>query len=238
MQPGTPERPLVVIPARGGSKRIPSKNIRLLNDKPLLAWTIEFALAVDMFSNVIVSTDSSEIEKIATSAGAEVPALRPAEISTDFASTVQVLQHVLHTQLKEVEGERPVCCLYPAAVCLEKVDLEKSLSLLHDSGANFIASVTRYAHPIQRAFRQSKRGIVMMDPATAAIRTQDLEPAWHDAGQFYWAYARSWRRGSAILPNSLGYEVPTSRAIDVDEEDDWLRLETAHRQLLNRQQHK
>lgn len=236
MQSGAPERPLVVIPARGGSKRIPNKNIRMLHDKPLLTWTIEFALSVDMFSEVIVSTDSSETETIATHAGAVVPALRPPEIATDSASTVQVLQHELRTQLQHVEDERPICCLYPAAVCLEKVDLEKSLSVLLDSGANFIASVTRYAHPIQRAFRQSERGIVMVDPTSSATRTQDLDPAWHDAGQFYWGYARVWRQGSAILPNSVGYEVPSSRAIDLDEEDDWLRLEIAHRHLLNKRQ--
>lgn len=227
-------RPLALIPARGGSKRIRNKNIRILNGRPLLTWTIEFALSVDMFSDVIVSTDSPVIQGIARDAGASVPDLRPEKISTDSASTVQVLQHVLGEKLWAVEGEKPVCCLYPAAVCLEKTDLSESLELLDNSTTQFIASVTRYLHPPERAFRRSQRGIVMADSATSAIRTQDFEPAWHDAGQFYWAYASTWRQGSAVLPNSLGYELPTSRAIDLDREDDWRRLEIAHRLYLDR----
>lgn len=230
-----PEASLAVIPARGGSKRIPRKNIRPMNGRPLIAWAIETALASGEFSDVVVSTDDDEIAEIARALGASVPFMRPADLSDDNASTVSVVAHaVVHLHgLGHEFGH--VCCIYPAAILVTADDLRGAREVLLASSQDYASTVVRFGHPIQRALALGADGALQfVDPEAAAQRTQDLPPRWHDAGQFYWGRADAWLNTTPILPNAVGYELPSHRAVDIDTEDDWLRAERLHAVALGR----
>jgi len=220
---------IAIIPARGGSKRIPRKNIRLMNGRPLIAWAIEIALASDEFSDVVVSTDDEEIAEIAKAFGASVPFIRPAHLADDFASTVSVVAHALeYSQARGIDGGL-ACCIYPASILITADDIRGTRAALLASQREYASTIVRYGHPIQRALDIDPDGALSFVDATAASRrTQDLPPRWHDAGQFYWGRVGAWRDATAILPNSVGYELPAHRAIDIDTEDDWLRAERLH----------
>ena len=217
---------VAVIPARGGSKRIPRKNIRPMNGRPLIAWAIDTVLTSAEFSDVVVSTDDDEIAEIARTLGASVPFARPAELSDDSASTVSVVAHAVgHLQGQGHEFDL-VCCIYPAAILVTADDLRGARAALLASSHDYASTVVRFGHPIQRALDLGADGALrFVDPEAAAQRTQDLPPRWHDAGQFYWGRAGAWRQATPILPNAVGYELPSHRAVDIDTEDDWQRAE-------------
>ena len=224
---------LCVIPARGGSKRIPNKNARPFHGKPMICWSIEAALKSECFEQVIVSTDSDEIASIASSAGASVPFRRPAELSDDYAPTIAVVNHAVEmVKGREVlQSELPVCCLYATAPFVVSDDLKAGLEKL--SGNDFVIPVTTYAHPIQRAVKVNESGFLeMFDSEAYAVRSQDLEEAWHDCGQFYWGSAEAWARGvSPYTARSAALPIPRWRVQDIDTEEDWERAERLFKAL-------
>lgn len=204
-----------------------------MNGRPLIAWAIEAAIGSEEFGEVVVSTDDEEIARIARECGAAVPFTRPAELADDYASTVSVVGHAItHMQQHGFAGDL-VCCVYPASILVTKDDFAGARELLTASDRGYSSTVVRYAHPIQRALELGRDGAVsFVDPAGAAQRTQDLPTRWHDAGQFYWGRVAAWRAAAAILPNSVGYELPADRAVDIDTEEDWQRAERLHARAL------
>ncbi|WP_299364897.1 pseudaminic acid cytidylyltransferase [uncultured Paracoccus sp.] len=218
---------LVVIPARGGSKRIPRKNVKLFCGQPMIGWSIHAALESGCFDRVIVSTDDEEISAVAREAGADVPFRRPAELSDDHTGTNPVIAHAVAWQTANGAAPSEVCCLYATAPFIRPEDLARGLSILRDSGTDYAFSVTSYAYPIQRALRISPAGRVeMFQPEHFATRSQDLEEAWHDAGQFYWGKAAAWLSQKSLFgPDSAAVILPQHRVQDIDTPDDWLRAE-------------
>ncbi|MEO9649032.1 MAG: pseudaminic acid cytidylyltransferase [Sulfitobacter pontiacus] len=222
---------ICIIPARGGSKRIPRKNIRAFCGKPMIAWPIQAAIDSGCFDRVVVSTDDDEIAEVAKKAGAEVPFRRTAVLADDHTPTVPVISDAI-TRLG-VKERTSICCLYATAPFVSPADLSAGLSWLEETGAPFVLSVTTYAFPIQRALRRDMSGRVeMFDPSLMETRSQDLEESWHDAGQFYWGRAESWNNNMGIFEGGAqGLVIPRHRVQDIDTEEDWLRAEQMMRVL-------
>lgn len=218
---------LAVIPSRGGSKRIPRKNIRPFGGRPIIAWSIAAALESGLFDRVIVSTDDDGIAEVARGTGAEVPFLRPAELSDDHTGTGPVVAHAVAWQSAHGAPAEEVCCIYATAPFIEVDDLRRGLDILRESGADFAFSVTRYAAPIQRALRiRADHRVEMFDPGQFLTRSQDMEEAWHDAAQFYWGRAEAWLAGKPLFgPHAAPVELPRHRVQDIDTPEDWERAE-------------
>lgn len=229
-------RAVAIIPARGGSKRVPRKNMKAMGGRPLISWTIELCTSLSEFSEVIVSTDDDEIAAISIQFGATVRGLREPGLSDDFTPTVPVIADAI---LKMTDAESPpdfVCCLYPAALFCTEEDLRGSLKLLKaNRNVDFVASVVEYPHPIERAFKLGEAGeIAVRSAESMKTRTQDLTPHYHDAGQFYWGRAEAWLRQAAIFDNALGYKLKSSRVVDIDTEEDWEKAEHIFQSLKTR----
>lgn len=221
---------LAVIPARGGSKRIPGKNVRPFCGRPIIAYSILTALESGAFERVVVSTDDEEIARVAREHGAEVPFVRPAELSDDHTGTGPVVAHA--AEALGVSDEGLVCCIYATAPFVTATDLLRGREVLEREGADFAFSVTSYAFPIQRALRVVGGRVEMFDPGAFAKRSQDLEEAWHDAGQFYWGTAAAWRSGKPLFtPDAAAVPLPRHRVQDIDTEEDWARAELMFRAL-------
>lgn len=225
---------IAVIPARGGSKRIPRKNIRSFCGKPMIAWSIEAALQSGCFDIVVVSTDDEEIAQIARVYGASVPFIRPAELSDDHTSTIPVIQHAIEWYRANGIEAQQVCCLYATAPFVSPDDLKRGLSVLEQSGSQYAFSVTSYAFPIQRAIRLTGNGRVeMFNAEHFNTRSQDLEESYHDAGQFYWGLASAWLSAQVIFsPDSSAVLLPRHRVQDIDTPEDWIRAEWMFRALV------
>ncbi|MDI1291029.1 MAG: pseudaminic acid cytidylyltransferase [bacterium] len=222
---------VAIIPARGGSKRIPRKNIRPISGKPLLWWSVQTCLASGAFDDVVVSTDDEEIAGIARDSGASVPFIRPADLAGDMTATVDVISHAVSWLVENDRAVQAACCVYPASVFLRGEDYSRSRALL--DRAEYVATVTRYPYPVQRALTMGLGGtLAFAHPEYAGSRTQDLDERWHDAGQFYWGTARAWLDRLSILDNAVGYAVDGSLVCDIDTEEDWRRAEQLHRILL------
>ncbi len=218
---------LAVIPARGGSKRIPRKNIRDFCGKPIIAWSIETALESKCFDAVIVSTDDPEIALIANEYGALTPFLRPESLADDHTATVLVIAHAIDWYLENRQQVEDVCCIYPTAPLLRPCDLAEGYELLKKTACDFVLSVGEFPVPMERALRiDSRARIEMIDPSCAGTRTQDLEKVFFDAGQFYWGKARAWLSGSSIMcADTVSYLLPSRRVQDIDSNDDWTKAE-------------
>jgi N-acylneuraminate cytidylyltransferase len=218
---------LAVIPARGGSKRIPRKNIKEFCGKPMIAWSIEAAIRSGCFDQVVVSTDDAEIADVARQYGASVPFMRPAELSDDYTGTLPVIRHAIEWFNGQGQTVEQVCCLYATAPFVRVEDIQRGLQILEETGSDYAFSVTSYAFPIQRAIRLTEQGRVeMFSPEHFNTRSQDLEEAYHDAGQFYWGRASAWLQGKMIFsPDSAPVLLPRHRVQDIDTPDDWLRAE-------------
>ena len=219
---------LCVIPARGGSKRIPRKNIREFCGKPMIAWSIEEARESGCFDQIIVSTDDEEIANLARQWGADVPFMRPAALADDFAGTTPVVAHAVRWYQDHGQELTAVCCLYATAPFVEPDDIKQGLMLLAQAGPDhFVFTATAYASPIQRALRiDAKSGESRMwQPEQFSKRSQDLEPAYHDAGQFYWGRAQAWLLAGNLFESSRPLILPRWRVQDIDTEDDWIRAE-------------
>lgn len=213
---------VAIIPARGGSKRIPRKNIRTFCGRPALYWPVQAALSAGIFDRVVVSTDDLEIANVARATGAEVPFRRVHELADDVTGTTEVIRDAIN-QL-DLTPETPVCCIYATAFFIRVEDLCEGLSRLEDS--SWVLSLGAYATPIDRAYRQDGNRFVPRAPDMMPKRSQDLEPAYFDAGQFYWARAATWRDGAArVYDGAAGVLLPQERTVDVDTEEDWNRAE-------------
>jgi pseudaminic acid cytidylyltransferase len=226
-------RALCIIPARGGSKRIPRKNIRPFLGEPIIAHPIRAALASGCFSEVMVSTDDAEIAAVARVAGAAVPFMRSVENASDQAGTIPVLLEVLERYASAGQEFDLGCCLYPTAVFATSALLQRGRDLLlADAATDSVIPVVRYGYPIQRSLRMDDGRLAMRWPEHLQARSQDLEPAYHDAGQFYWFRISSLRRDGRLLTGATrGLELPDSEVQDVDNEVDWQLAEIKRQRL-------
>jgi N-acylneuraminate cytidylyltransferase len=224
---------LAVIPARGGSKRIPRKNIREFCGKPIIAWSIEAALEAGCFDRVLVSTDDAEIAAVARDHGAETPFTRPAELSDDHTPTIPVIAHAIRWQEAQGDAVEAACCIYATAPFCRAEDLRQGWRLLAADELDYVFPVVGYGFPIQRALRVTSDGRAeMFQPEHFAARSQDLEPAYHDAGQWYWGTREAWLGGRAIFsPASRVVLLPPGRVQDIDTLDDWHEAELKFRAL-------
>lgn len=218
---------LAVIPARGGSKRIPRKNIKMFCGKPMIAWSIEAALQSGCFDKVIVSTDDEEIAEVARQYGASVPFMRPAQLSDDYTGTIPVIRQAIEWCNANGFDAQHVCCLYATAPFISPEDLRCGLGILEQTGCQYAFSATSYAFPIQRAIRLTGTGHVeMFNAEHFNTRSQDLEESYHDAGQFYWGLASAWLQERMIFsPDSSVVLLPRHRVQDIDTPEDWIRAE-------------
>lgn len=218
---------VAIIPARGGSKRIPRKNVKEFRGKPMIAWSIEAAKASGCFDRIIVSTDDEEIAETARMWGASVPFVRPSELSGDYTGTLPVIRHAVEWLDENDTSVDYACCLYATAPFTSVDDLQKGLALIRHGQCSYAFSVTSYAFPIQRAVRITEHGrVTMFNPKHFNTRSQDLEEAWHDAGQFYWGTSEAWREEQPLFgEGSIPVKVPRHRVQDIDTPDDWARAE-------------
>lgn len=217
---------IAIIPARGGSKRIPKKNIKIFDGRPMIEWAIEKAKASNMFDYIIVSSDDAEIIKISNQCGAITPFMRPAELADDLTPTVPVIAHAVEQCDLRGWSADYYCCIYPGVPFLEADDLAKAFDLLVETDTDFVYPVTEYPHPTQRAMRQLDNGkMVFLDSRSEMRRTQDLEATYHDAGQFYWGKSSAWREHKKMHSDGIGMVIPNWRVVDIDNYDDWKRAE-------------
>jgi len=227
---------IAVIPARGGSKRIPQKNIRDFLGKPAITRTLEKLVESEIFDEVFVSTDSNEIADVATTTKGVKVIFRPANLADDITPTVPVIAHAVTEYKKTMDdlsqqSELDVCCVYPVNPFLDITDMKTGLSTLQTTnGISYVNAIVTYPYPIQRALTMDTVGrIEMINPSLALTRSQDLEETFHDAGQWYWGRAETWLTGQRLLFNSIGVRVPRWRAQDVDTNEDWLIAEKLFR---------
>lgn len=221
-------RTIAIIPARGGSKRIPRKNLKLFNGAPMIVGSIRAALASGLFERVVVSTDDEEIAAVAQAHGAEVPFLRPAALADDFTGTTAVIQHALKTLQDSGHRFDAACCIYATAPLLQARYLCQGLAVLKQHPAHsYVFSVCDFAFPVQRALLINEHGsLAPMFPEYSQTRSQDLPAAYQDAGQFYWGRSDAWLRGDTVhSQQSLPLILPRHLVQDIDTEADWLRAE-------------
>jgi len=213
---------IAIIPARGGSKRIPKKNIKPFAGKPIICYSIAAAQASGLIDSVLVSTDNSEIANVAREAGAEIPFLRPIELSDDLAGTDDVLLHTLNWL--ESHGRLPeyICCIYATAPFLRADDIRGGWASLSVNDCSCAFSVTTFPYCIFRALNTDLYGrIKMIWPDNLHKRSQDLPEAFHDAGMFYWANVCKYRQAKTLYYDALPIMIPRWRAQDIDTQEDW-----------------
>ncbi|MGF7141295.1 pseudaminic acid cytidylyltransferase [Roseimarinus sediminis] len=216
---------IAIIPARGGSKRIPRKNIKEFLGKPIIAYSIEAALKSMLFDEVIVSTDDEEIAQVAEKYGAKVPFFRSSENANDFATLADVIDEVKNKYLSLNKNFDYICCILPTAPLLTVDNLIKAFEMLKKENADSVRPVARFSYPIQRAIKMNNGKIYMFYPEHQNTRSQDLEPAYHDAGQFYWMTYDAGLRGT----NKYGFEISESLVQDIDTKEDWEIAEMKHK---------
>ena len=226
---------LAIITARGGSKRIPRKNVRAFMGRPMIAYAIAAAKGAGLFDEVMVSTDDAEIAEIAKANGAAVPFLRSAETANDFATTNDVLKEVLDEYARRGHTFETFCCIYPCVPFLTGDLLKEAGETFLSSGADSLIPVVRYSYPIQRALVRDAAGFISFrEPANATKRSQDLEPTYHDAGQFYFCRTAAFLSGGSLLTARTGmFELPEERVQDIDTEVDWAMAEMKWRMMEN-----
>lgn len=222
---------LCIIPARGGSKRIPRKNIKLFNDFPLIAYSIKNAQNSGIFDKIIVSTDDEEIAKIAAKFGADVPFVRPKSLSDDFVGTSEVVVHAIEQMQEKCDT---VCCLYATAPLINEENLKKAYEEFRKSKKEFLFSISEFSYPVQRALKNPDE-ISMLYPEFGSFRSQDLEKAYHDAGAFYFGSKNSWQERKAIFkPHSKGFILPRFQVCDIDTPQDWEMAELMYEILVKK----
>ena len=214
---------IAVIPARGGSKRIPRKNIKLFHGLPVIAYAIKAATLSGVFEEVIVSTDDEEIAEVAASFGATIPWMRPRDLSDDYTTTVSVMQDAVNKLKSSSNDLEYVCCIYPATPLLQPSFISQGLQILKDGDWEYVLSASRAETPPERFFSlDSSNGVEMHFPMHKATRTQDFLPSYHDAGQFYFGRSSSWESGLQIFSSrSTIIEIPRGLSVDLDTLDDW-----------------
>lgn len=225
---------LAVIPARGGSKRIPRKNVRPFAGKPMIAHSIAAAQASGVCDRIIVSTDDDEIAAIAREAGAEVPFRRPADLSDDHTATTPVVAHAVRWALDAGLEVDACCCIYATAPFLRPDDLRAGWERLAAGDWKYVFAATTFAFPVFRAIREEGGHVSMLFPEHFNTRSQDLAEALHDAGQFYWGRPSAWLNGDRIFEtHSSIVRLPRWRVQDIDTLEDWTRAEMLWRVIAD-----
>jgi pseudaminic acid cytidylyltransferase len=214
---------IAVIPARGGSKRIPRKNIKLFHGLPIIAYAIKTALKSEIFDEVFVSTDDEEIAEVASSFGATVPWIRQKKLSGDFTTTVDVMQNAVKNLEKSLTGLENICCIYPATPLLMPKYLTQGLEILKNSEWDYVVSIAIANTPPERSMSIGKGNeLLMRFPEYEVTRTQDFPATYHDAGQFYWGKKTAWESALPIFTSKSTFiELPKEYAVDIDTLDDW-----------------
>jgi pseudaminic acid cytidylyltransferase len=225
---------VAVIPARGGSKRIPGKNIKLFAGKPIIAYSIQAANESGLFERIIVSTDDQGIARVARDWGAEVPFIRPPELAHDHVGTNPVIKHAIQWLGSQGQAVDFACCIYATAPFIQPRYLREGFEKLAASTKSFAFSVTRFSFPVQRAIRVTASGEVeAMYPEHVRSRSQDLEEAYHDAGQFYWGRAEAFLDDTVMFsPASLAVRLPIHEVHDIDTLEDWRQAELMYQARL------
>lgn len=224
---------IAVIPARGGSKRIPRKNIKSFLGKPIISYSINTALQSGLFDEIIVSTDDAEIAEIAIKYGASVPFIRPQKLSDDYTGTNEVVAHAIKETVNEGIKDCKICCIYATAPFLQPSFLKQGLQTLIKKECHFSFSATSFSFPIQRAIKLSEGGGVSpFCPESIAKRSQDLAEAFHDAGQYYWGTASAFEKGELFSRKSVANVIPRYYVQDIDTEEDWKMAEYMYKVLL------
>ena len=226
---------IAVIPARGGSKRIPRKNIRPFAGKPMIAHAITAARASGLFASVIVTTDDDEIAALAEEWGAEVPFRRPAALADDHTPTVPVIAHAIQECEALGRSVDAACCIYPGVPFIQVEDLQGAWALLESAGCDYAFPVTSFPSAIQRALKRSASGVMSpFFPEYELTRSQDLEPGFHDAGQFYWGRHDAWLTNPRVHSGGAGFLIPNWRVVDIDTPEDWERAERLYAALAQK----
>jgi len=226
---------ICVIPARGGSKRIPMKNIQDFCGKPIIAWSIDTALKSNLFDKVVVTTDNAEIASVAKKYGAEVPFVRPADLSDDFSGTNAVVKHAIQWFISNGMNIDYACCLYATAPFVCSKYLEEGYRKLIRTQKSFAFSVTTFPFPIKRALRIKGDCVEPIWPENTMARSQDFEEAYHDAGQFYWGKANAFLDNKVLFSNkSIPVIIPRYLVQDIDSVEDWKRAELMFSALIAR----
>lgn len=216
---------LAIIPARGGSKRIPKKNIKLFHNKPIIEYTITTLKNSNLFDEVMVSTDDLEIKNIAETLGAKVPFLRNEESANDFATLSQVILEVLNMYKQQGKQFEHVCCMLPTAALILPSKIKEGFDLLKNKNLNTVVPVIAFSYPIQRAFKAEKGILKLREPKHINTRSQDLETHYHDSGQFYWLNVEAFLNEKTIFSKKTGFiELREHEAQDVDTLEDWQML--------------
>ena len=225
---------LCIIPARGGSKRIPRKNIKDFLGKPIIAYSIEAALESKLFDEVMVSTDDEEIAQVAKKYGAKVPFMRSKKSADDYATTVDVLMEVIECYNETGEGFDTICCIYPTAPFTTKDKLKEALKKLKQENLDVVFPIVPFSYPIQRALKVGNKKVSFLDPDFENSRTQDLEKAYHDSGQFYFIKTATFLKNKSIfLANTGGIVISDLEAQDIDNESDWKIAEIKYALIQN-----
>ncbi len=225
---------IAIIPARGGSKRIPRKNIKLFHNQEMIAYSIKTAIESGVFDKIIVSTDDEEIADVARKYGAEVPFIRPAELSDDHTATIPVIAHGIENCGIDIQDIDAVCCIYATAPFVKAYYIKEALEKLTEQKRDYVFSATSFPFPIQRAIKIDKEeNISMFQPEHFNTRSQDLQEAYHDAGQFYWGTPQAWLGDVPIFSqNSAIIELPRYLVQDIDTLEDFKRAELMYEVLM------
>lgn len=225
---------VAIIPARGGSKRIPRKNIKDFCGRPIIAYSIQAAQKSGLFDRIIVSTDDEEIADVSRQYGAEIPFMRPKKLADDYTGTNAVMKHALEWFRDQGESVQYACCIYATAPFVQAEYLKQGYDKLVSSNKDFVFSVTTFEFPIQRAIKINCNGeIEPFYPERINKRSQDLEEAYHDAGQFYWGKAESYVNGLNVhTAASLSVVMPRYQVQDIDSLEDWRQAELLYKSFL------
>jgi len=218
---------IAILPARGGSKRVPRKNIKPFCGRPMIEWPLTVLRNSGIFDKILVSTDDDEVKSVALRAGADVPFRRPEYLSDDYTGTREVIEHAIGPDGVDADASDLIMCVYPTAPFVVEEDIRTAVRLFMDKGGSgYVFAATEYRFPVQRALRIDEMGRSrLIDSEMFAVRSQDLEKRFHDAGQFYLATASTWRSERNFFDNSLPIVLPSWRVQDIDTLDDWERAE-------------
>jgi pseudaminic acid cytidylyltransferase len=226
---------IAIIPARGGSKRIPHKNIKSFCGKPIIAYSIQAAKASGLFDRIIVTTDDEEIANVARSYGAEIPFMRPKELSDDHTATIPVIAHAIQTLQDQGTIIDAACCIYATAPFVRAEDINSAYAMMISHNKSYAFPITTFPFPIFRAIKRDETGnIEMFWPEHFATRSQDLSEAYHDAGQFYWGKVDAWLSGTPIFSKAATTVVlPRHQVQDIDTPEDWLQAELMFKAIFH-----
>lgn len=226
---------IAIIPARAGSKRIKHKNTKSFSGKPLIAYSIQAAKQSGLFDQIVVSTDCPDIAKLSIDLGASVPFMRPEELSDDFTGTREVINHAIKAMQEQGYELDYCCCIYATAPFVQVEYIKKGIELLKAQPEKaFAFSISTFDFPVQRALKNNKNGLAPMFPAFVEARSQDLEEAYHDAGQFYWGLAKEFLSAKQLFSeHSLGVRIPRYLVQDIDTHEDWVRAELMYKAYMN-----